>query len=874
MGGVCCVRRCLPLVMLTMLAACGGGGGGEAPAEAPVVPAPLEISGSVLLPELTQVDADNADPEYSGLPNDTRNAAQALSNPALVGGFLSASAGTYLSGFAYPADPVDIYRVNLLAGQRITVSVYLGDDRRTSLTPSLDLRLVDTATETEMATRSAITGQAQVEVTTSGSYYLELENSGVPLIYNLVVGDYQALQELNATTPAIPPAAEFVPGEVMLAYRPEQTYRLAASERELPGVFLERYDAEGKSGRMRLERRSGGNDRRLFSNDAWSREETLESIRQLRARPDVAWAEPNYIRRSQELTDNPFFTAQWHYPLINLPAAWEVAGADGTDAIVAVLDTGVLLNHPDLVGQFVSGYDFVSSVSSSRDGDGIDPDPSDPGDSPIGESSFHGTHVAGTIAAANNSQGGVGVAYGARIMPLRVLGQDGSGTDADLIQAIRFAAGLSNTSGTLPSRRADVINMSLGGPGASISLQQAVDAAVSAGVIVVAAAGNEATDVPSFPAAYENAVSVTAVGPDLRLAPYSNFGSTVDITAPGGNMLADRTGDGRPDGILSTWGDDSGGSIAFTYALMQGTSMATPHVAGVAALMVGLTRSASDPITPGEFKAYLQNGDLTREIGSTGRDDLFGYGLIDAALAVAATGAQPLPVLSASTSSVVFTQSGTENVTLDVPSGVTNLAASVTTLDGANWLTVSDQTDGDDTTWSITVDSSGLEVGLAYGGTVRFDYTASNGATTENRALSLRVTLALPSPGQVRDAGRHYILLLDSETEDVVLQDEANVISAGYAFRFLDDGDEIDDLEPGDYLLVAGSDLDNDGRICDGGEACAVYPVRNLAEVINLTEAITGLSFSTGYQDTFDSGSLSAGSAAATNRARSYRRLP
>ena len=219
-----------------------------------------------------------------------------------------------------------------------------------------------------------------------------------------------------------------------------------------------------------------------FSDDQLrARWETLLTIKQLRGDPDLLYAEPNYRLRSLATPDDSLYPVQWHYPLINLPAAWDTTNGDPS-VVVAVVDTGILGGHPDLAGQVVDGFDFVSDPANAADGDGIDPNPEDSGQgSSTGASVFHGSHVSGTIAASgNNGLGVAGVAYRTRIMSLRALGADGSGTSYDVNQAVRYAAGLSNDSGQLPARRAAIINLSLGGPLAGAAsrdlFQQVADA--------------------------------------------------------------------------------------------------------------------------------------------------------------------------------------------------------------------------------------------------------------------------------------------------------------------------------------------------------------------------------------------------------------
>ncbi len=192
---------------------------------------------------------------------------------------------------------------------------------------------------------------------------------------------------------------------------------------------------------------------------------------------DVEFAEPNYIQQALRVPNDEFYDSQWHYELINLPEAWDLTIGD-EKVIVAVIDTGALLEHPDLSPRLIDGFDFIMDPGIAGDGDGPDSNANDPGDDPRGQSSsFHGTHVAGTIGAAtNNGDGVAGVTWQARIMPLRALGI-GGGTTFDITQAILYAAGLPNASGEVPPERAHIINMSLGGPGVSLLQQNAIASA-------------------------------------------------------------------------------------------------------------------------------------------------------------------------------------------------------------------------------------------------------------------------------------------------------------------------------------------------------------------------------------------------------------
>lgn len=262
------------------------------------------------------------------------------------------------------------------------------------------------------------------------------------------------------------------------------------------------------------------------------------------------YIEPNYVYRQYAIPNDPEYGKQWNLRSINVEQAWDET--KGKDVTIAVIDTGIS-PVPDLEKtDFVAGYDFVNDQAEARDDNG------------------HGTHVAGTIAqSTNNGFGVAGVAYEASLMPLKVLSSQGGGTVADIAEAIRFAA----------DHGADVINMSLGGGGESQLMQEAIAHAHSKGVVVVAAAGNAGRNAAEYPARYPYVIGVSALDAAGNKTPYSNYGAGIDIAAPGGLI----NGDDKAGGILqNTLNPATGESVFEAY---QGTSMASPHVAGVAALV-------------------------------------------------------------------------------------------------------------------------------------------------------------------------------------------------------------------------------------------------------------------------------------------------
>lgn len=363
---------------------------------------------------------------------------------------------------------------------------------------------------------------------------------------------------------------------------------------------------------------------------------------QARAPAGLRYVEPDRILQAVLTPNDPSLGSLWGMagPAqvnglagVNAYTAWD--RTDGSGATVAVIDTGYR-PHADLAGQVVAQYDFISDPASANDGDGRDANAQDPGDfrisgscgsSGTSTSSWHGTHVAGTIAAlGNNGLGVVGAAYGAKLVIARVLGRCG-GSTSDIADAIIWSSGGAVAGVSSNAQPAQVLNMSLGGQypcSASPTLQGAIDSARSRGATVVVAAGNSNMDASGFsPASCSGVISVASIGDGGSRAPYSNYGATVDVAAPGGDMSR-----GSTVGILSTYNSGATTPGADSYAYLQGTSMASPHVAGVAALLY----AAKPSITPDEVEATLK-GNVRAFPGSC---ISCGSGLVDATLALAA----------------------------------------------------------------------------------------------------------------------------------------------------------------------------------------------------------------------------------------------
>ncbi len=794
----------------------------------------FNISGIISAPVIVAVDSDTNDSLAPHSSNDTPALAQTIANPITLGGYVNLP-GTGEPGRSQASGDIDdYYRVNLLADQTITMLV---SDFQTN---DADLNLFNGAGQFVAA--SLETGQVEsIVVPADGEYLVNARAFSGASNYVLVIGNTGITGVGSLRT-----AYEFIPGQAIVRYDESLAQHQGLVAESIASRQESRIRA-GVSGRQMLLELNMQNNLPVKPNQAGAtgqaegisfrsdrdraKWETLMAIKAMRKDPLVVYAEPNYIVEPTAIPNDTAFVAQWHYPLINLPGAWDLTTGD-PGVIVAVIDTGVLLNHPDLQGQLVAGYDFISLSSISGDGDGIDPNPDDPGDGP--PSSFHGTHVSGTIAAASNNAVGVaGVAWNARIMPLRVLGA-GGGTAYDVGQAVLYAAGLPNDSGTVPAQPADIINLSLGGGPFSQNSQDIYTAARQAGVIIVAAAGNDASSQLSYPASYDGVISVSAVDTERRLAPYSSFGNAIDVAAPGGNTRVDLNGDGFPDGVLSTGGDDSSGSTVFIYRFFNGTSMASPHVAGVIALM----KSVNGNLTPAIIDQQLALGTLTDDIGVAGRDNSFGYGLINAQKAVTTAlnliGAPPPdnPILGVTPASLNF-NTVTTNIEITAQNISTGNLQLNSITSGDTWITiVPGNIDANSLgTYLVTVNRTGLADGI-YSGRITAQSTAG--------MIDISVIMSVGNTSIGGDVGFVYLLLIDADTGDVVDQLTPAASNGVYAYNF-------SNVVAGSYGLIAGTDADNDLSICDAGEACGAYLAIDQPIQFDVNGDLSDLNFPIGY---------------------------
>jgi thermitase len=372
-----------------------------------------------------------------------------------------------------------------------------------------------------------------------------------------------------------PQGGLYAAGELLVTYEPE-------ASRQHVGEVVER-------SRARVKEEISVADAQLLSFPAIKHEQSgrvrevklQEAKEALQKRPDVEHVDYNYLRTPYLEPNDPKFQSekQWDLFRIEAPAAWNNTLGNGVR--VAVVDTGIDGDHPDLESKIALQKDLVNNDADAED-----------------DADGHGTHVAGTIGAAtNNSRGVAAVCPGCKLMVAKSGGGGENGfTDADIAQGIYWSV----------NNRARVINLSVGGEEFSWALKHAVDYAWEHRVVVVAAAGNDDTARPSYPAAYGHAISVVATNKADRKSPFSNYGTTVDVAAPG----------------VEIWSTVPGAG----YDTKSGTSMASPHVAAVAGLLAAQDRSAS------EIRRRIQR--TATDLGASGKDNKFGWGLINARKAV------------------------------------------------------------------------------------------------------------------------------------------------------------------------------------------------------------------------------------------------
>lgn len=851
----CLIRICGPVLVAAVIVGCGGGsssgsadtgclGDTERAGIGSVGAESVMVSGVIEIESQTRVDFDTADDLRlnQATSNNCDDEAQSLPVTGVSGGYLSPVSGSYpvRQGedfqFTFEADNQDYYTADLQPGDRVSLQVF-SDPQVVAPQPRMQIFNQNDRLVFDSADGSGSVPYLHVIESDAGDHVIRVSaSSGGPFRYVVIAADRNASSMMNTSYGE----ADFVPGEAVMTFEPG--YPSGATSSSMASSLSVDSARELRPGVWHLRRL--GVQAMAATDRGQARAETIRWVRDLKSQPDIVSASPNYLYQALTTTpdSNPLYDRQWHYPLIGLPVAWQAAARAGEGVGVAVLDTGLFssspdtLNnwHPDLLANVLIfgnsvNMDFVTGEADLDNQQGRDQNPADPGDGQPRSSNFHGTHVAGIVAAADNNQGVVGVANQANLIPVRVLGEAGTGSLGDLIAAIEWASAQPDI---------DVINLSLGGVGDSQALEDAINAAHNAGKLVVAAAGNQGTDELTFPAAFTNVVGVGAVDGGGVRASYSNIGPSVDLVAPGGDASRDANLDNSADVVVSTWGSDDNGAFEPGYAGLQGTSMAAPHVSGVYALM----KAENQTLTSSDFKRFLIAGDLTDGVESSEQFE-YGAGLINSVKSMDAALSGDIPVVMAGTPSVLtFDQSNTDTqLTLNTYPSTANIT--ITSINtGVDWLEIGPELktgEAPPATVTVGVNTALLDENNSFATDLQIEYDGDG----MPRTLTLPVNVRLIDPNDTRNAGRHYVLLISAGENGTTAYQTAVSASGGqYSFSFAN-------VEPGDYFLIAGTDVDNNGFICENAEACAEYPVNGLPQAISITnEPLESLRFSTSFR--------------------------
>lgn len=781
---------------------------------------PAAIAGQAFLSEGVVIDSDTND-QVRMLNNDPTNPAKP--NPAIAQE-LPPKSGTLVGFIGLPqyipsgvlknnGDVADSYTLpDMKAGDRVRIRPVPTIKEGTKIVFSAAIYDAYGENVVDAVPKNGLEG-ITLSIPEDGTYILNLVATSGASKYMLTYGEKAA----DASPSAMSLRAGVIPGEAL----------------------VKRNDARIASGTSRAEKIElplssfSVNDTTDAITDAIKPEDrakwnTLLAIQSLKDSGKFEYAEPNISVELYEedpasidfAVNDPEYQHQWGAAMIKADRAWGLttgnSGYAADPIIIAVLDTGIFM-HPDLVDNIIQGYDFVSNKWDAGDGDGIDDDPIIPIED-ANSTTSHGTHVAGIAAAKGNNYSGIsGIAPDAKIMPVRVVGKDGHGSLHDIAQGILYAAGLDNDSGTLPERRADIINLSLSSITSLKSLEEAVQAARNAGVIIVTSAGNNNTSSIGYPAKYNGVLAVGSVTKDKTKSSFSNYGSLLDITAPGGEISPN-----DEDGIISTSGNKDG----YTYEVERGTSQSTPHVSGVIALMLSVARQNGTDITPAQLDNYLLRGAMTDDLGAPGRDDTYGEGLVNAQKAVQAVidslgiSSGPAAKLNqrsldfrATLKSLKFSMENTGGGTLETYSIAT-----------PPWITVSEIDNNDDFSFEFeaSIDRSKLMLG-ANAGNIAINTNGGN--------LSLPVKAFLVPNETFSDAGDVTATLrVIDENGNVtgILDNQTLNAQNGYMFEF----NELDATNR--YELIVSKDLDGDGNLCEANEPCGVYtqPVEEIGSPV------------------------------------------
>jgi serine protease len=787
----------------------------------------FEVSGIAYSSKYFVMDGDipNTDYVVNDNSNNSVSGAQSILNPTVISGYTGHAGDTH-----------DLFVVSTSANMYVNLDVV----DYSSGTKDLDVYVYNSdGSSRDFSYVSGSTEENEtINLPSGGTYIIRVYPYSGASAYLLTVGQRLTSSQADSSN------AEFTPNEI-LSYIPftkslsqvpqtEQLARLrspALAERikalKLPRSVLEYTPSLRKIGsdfliKMFRSKLEAGLDVDLKMSDKqkiylshWKAMKRLKEIN------PMASYELNYkIKKMANFSADPLYKYQWNQKQINLEAALNAVGQEVKNIAVAVIDSGspTVNSAAWNATEFISGgYDFVSS-SSNGDGNGIDSDPTDPDASLTGGES-HGSHVATTIGIKNDGSGLNGMAV--KVLPLRVFPTDATGDGGsmyDLKQAVLYAAGLANDSGTVAPTTTPikVINLSLSGGGVE-SCDVYADV-VAQGITVVAASGNDGAEAPggfNYPASCPNVISVGATDSLDERASYSQYNNSVDIAAPGGSYI-DIDSDGYADLIYAYYNNADITGI-------QGTSMATPHVAGAIALLYAIDTNMS----PSIVNTYLQAGYLTDDTGTSGYDTSFGYGRLNLVKAIQNTlsniGDSTTTFFSSSAPYLNFGASSTQlNVTLS-KSGSASLSVSSLTADDATGLSYGSSVDSNGAgTYTLYIDRSEIPNG-AFQNRLYFNLSDSS-------KISLGLYYEVGVARSRANLGKVFVGLYNSS--DTLIASGSLALDGTLGFV-------ANDIVNGEYRFVVSTNNDDDGYVCDSGELCARYPGSEGAKTFTVNGADT-----------------------------------